>query len=71
MSIPESMLDGTAEPDSLQDTAVSLPGKEHTLYNCRFKLFFGALRFVRHPGPHKFWLLLIMVPPGLICLLLK
>ncbi|XP_040533131.1 dynein axonemal intermediate chain 4 [Gallus gallus] len=25
MSIPESMLDGTAEPDSLQDTAVSLP----------------------------------------------
>lgn len=71
MSITESMLDGIAAPGSLQDTAVSSPGKEHTLYNYRFKLFFGALRFVRHPGPHRFWLLFIMVPPELICLLLN
>lgn len=43
----ESILDETVEPGSQGDPAVSLSGKEHTLHNYRFKLFFAAPRFVR------------------------
>lgn len=79
------MLDETVEPGSQGDPAVSLSGKEHTLHNYRFKLFFAAPRFVRdcshsackmpsttkEPSAHKFWLLIAATLLELICLLLK